>query len=116
MTSARPNGRAVFSYDTHDCRTKVMPCVRNRQQVCRKLCTHMKELMTIDVEKLNMPVLFSDPNEKGSGEWKSANPVLDDVVKGFKVSLPKRPTVVRGKDHTLYIIANPITKRFRGAQ
>lgn len=57
----------------------------------------MKKIMIINVEQLNMSALFAEPNEKGSAEWRSADPVRDDAVNSFEVALPRKPIVLKEK-------------------
>lgn len=76
---------------------------------------HVSELLAIRKRQLEMSrqrELFSvriSPArpEKGSGEWRSFNPVRDDAVDMYPVRIPKKPIVVAEPHHVLRIIYPP---------
>ena len=58
--------------------------------------------------------VFSEPREKGFGEWGAFDVVRDDTVSLFRVKLPKHPIVMKEGGHILRIVY-PYHRTFRGA-
>lgn len=57
--------------------------------------------------------MFSEPHEKGHGEWSAFSAVREDQGGMYRVAVPQKPIITRGRGNVLRI-TNP--HQLRGAQ